>query len=140
MSNVVPIFKSGDPAVVGNYHPISLLSLVSKVLERIVHNALMEHVLEHNLVSDRQFGFQPGSSTQEAILTATNSWHEALERQQSVGCVFFDLSKAFDLLTHRLVLESLCRCGVSGSLLEWPVSRLFMWSLAESGAGRGYIR
>ena len=69
--------------------PISLLSLVSKVLERVVHNALMEHVLEHNLVSDRQFGFRPGSSTQEAILTATNSWYEALERKQSVGCVFF---------------------------------------------------
>ena len=67
VSNVVPIFKAGDPAVVGNYRPISLLSLVSKVLERVVHNALMEHVLEHNLVSDRQFGFQPGSSTQEAI-------------------------------------------------------------------------
>ena len=72
-------------AVVRNCHPISLLSLVSKDLERIVDNALMAHVIEHGWF----LGFQPGSSTQEAVLTATRSWHEVLERQKSVGCVFF---------------------------------------------------
>ena len=103
----------------GNYRPISLLSLVSKTLERIVHNTLMSHVIENRMVSDRQFGFRPGSSTQEAVLAATRDWHASLEKQQSIGCIFFDLSKAFDSLPHKLVLESLSRCGVSGPLMEW---------------------
>ena len=88
-SNVVPIFKSGDPEIVDNYRPISLLSLVSKILERIVHNHLLSHILKHNLISDRQFGFRPGSSTQEAILLASRKWHHIMENKSSVACVFF---------------------------------------------------
>ena len=105
--------------MVGNYRHISLLSLVSKALERIVHNTLMSHVIENGMVLDRQFGFRPGSSTLEAVLAATREWHASLEKQQSVGCVYFKLSKAFDSLPHKLVLESLSRCGVSGPLMEW---------------------
>ena len=68
---------------------------MSKLLERFIHNALLEHVLEYGL---KQFGFRLGSSTQEAILAATHDWHEALKRHNSVACVFFYLSKAFDSL------------------------------------------
>ena len=118
-SNIVPIFKSGDPAAVGNYRPISLLSITSKLLERLIHNALLSHVIENKLISDKQFGFRPGSSTQEAILSATRDWHETMERKESVACIFFDLSKAFDSLPHHLVLDTLARCGVFGPLLRW---------------------
>ena len=96
--------------------PITLLSLTSKLLERLVHNALMYHVLENGFLSPKQFGFRPGSSTQEAILSVTRDWFDALERNENVACVFFDLSKAFDSLPHRLVLESLAKVGVCGPL------------------------
>ena len=76
------------------------------------------------MLSDHQFGFRPGSSTQEAILSAIRDWHTSLEKQRSVGCIFFDLSKAFDSLPHQLVLDSLAACGVSGSLLQWFVNYL----------------
>ena len=116
--------KAGDPALASNYRPISLLSLVSKLLERFIHNALLEHVLEYGHLSPKQFGFCPGSSTQEAILAATHDWHEALERHNSVACVFFDLSKAFDSLPHSLVLASLAKVGVCGTLYSWFQSYL----------------
>ena len=120
-STITPNFKAGDPALASNYRPISLLSLVSKLLERFIHNALLEHVLH---LSPKQFGFCPGSSTQEAILAATHDWHEALERHNSVACVFFDLSKAFDSLPHSLVLASLAKVSVCGTLYSWFQSYL----------------
>lgn len=124
LSNVVPIPKGGDDGLASNYRPISLLSLSSKVLERLIHNALLEHVLVNDLISGKQFGFRPGASTQEAILSATREWHEALEERNSVLCVFLDVSKAFDSLPHHLVLQSLVRVGVSGCLYDWFVDYL----------------
>ena len=89
-----------------------------KVLERQVHNGLMQHLLSNDLLSDRQFGFRPGCSTMEAILACTGDWHDVMERGGSVACVFFDLSKAFDTPAHSLVLSSLARVGVCGTLLR----------------------
>lgn len=118
-SNVTPIFKSGDRSEAKNYRPISLLPLCSKILERIVHNALLAHVLPNGLLTAKQYGFRPGSSTQEALLAATRDWLEVLERKGSVACVYFDLAKAFDTLPHTLIMDSLAGAGVSGTLLDW---------------------
>ena len=124
ISNVTPFYKSGETALMSNYRPISLLSLCSKILERIIHNKFMKHLVEHNLLLDRQFGFRPGSSTQEAILTAVNDWHDILEGGGSVACVFLDLSKAFNSLPHDLIVNSLLSVGVCGILHTWFVSYL----------------
>ncbi len=118
-SNVTPIFKSGDAGLALNYRPISLLSLVSKILERQVHDVIQQHLLEHDLLSDVQFGFRPGASTQEAILADTKGWHWSLEKSENVACVFFDLSKAFDSLPHPLILDSLVRVGIGREVLLW---------------------
>ena len=81
-SNVTPIYRPGEAGLALNYRPISLLSLVSKILERQVHDEIQQHLLEHDLLSDVQFGFRPGASTQEAILAATKDWHWSLERSK----------------------------------------------------------
>ena len=136
-SHVVPVFKSGDPAVVGNYRPISLLSLVSKALERIVHNTLISRYREwHGFgrpVWLQAWEFNPGGRL--------GSHHASLEKQQSVGCVF-DLSKAFDSLPHKLVLESLSCCRVSGPLMEWFKHYLFgRWQrVVLDGVTSGRVR
>ena len=97
LSNITPVFKGkGDPCCVANYRPIYLLSLPSKVLERIVHNRLLKYLQSNNILSPCQFGFRPCSSTQEALLFATNDWSLSLDKGTSVAAVFFDLSKAFD--------------------------------------------
>ena len=120
LSNITPVFKGkGDPYCVANYRPISLLSLPSKVLERIVHNRLLKYLLANNILSSRQFGFRPGGSTQEALLFATNDWSCCLDKGTSVAAVFFDLSKAFDRVPHCQLLHTLASVGVSGSLLNW---------------------
>ena len=118
-SNVVPVFKRGDPKFATNYRPISLLSLPSKLLERIIHTRLMNHLLSNNLLSSKQFSFRPSSSTQEALISASSIWHQYLDKRLSVGAIFFDLSKAFDRVPHAKLLSALRSVGVGGSILAW---------------------
>ena len=79
----------------------------------------MEHICEHKLLSSLQFGFRPGASTAEAILSVTRACHDALEKGNSLACVLFDISKAFDSLSHYLIIHSLARVGICGNLLAW---------------------
>ena len=107
-------FQSGDPSAAFNYRPISLLSLVSKIMERIIHTHLMEYLLSNHLIAKCQFGFRPRSSTQEALLTVANDWHNMLSTHRQVASICFDIRKAFDSVPHdklisalRFLLESL---------------------------------
>ena len=119
VSNVVPVYKTGDPKLISNYRPISLLSLVSKLLERIIHCKLLDYLLSNSILSNSQFGFRPGSSTQEALITATGDWHRHLEDRAKVAAIFFDLSKAFDSVPHQRLLSALSAIGISGQLHSW---------------------
>ena len=116
LSNVTPVYKADDPKLANNYRPISLLSIPSKILERIVHNKLLQYLLENNLLSPSQFGFIPQSSTQEALVTAVNDWHQYLDSGLETASIFFDLSKAFDVLPHSAILQALANVGVHGPL------------------------
>ena len=124
LSNITPVYKAGDPSLVSNYRPISLLSLPSKILERIVHNKLLDYFLSNSLLFRSQFGFQPSSSTQEALISATTDWHKLLDSMANVAAVFFDLSKAFDSIPHSSILNALSGVGISGSLHQWFASYL----------------
>lgn len=124
VSRITPIYKKGDASLVSNYRPISLLSLVSKLLERLIHSALMAHVMANDLLSTCQFGFRPMSSTQEALLSMTHFWHETMEKSGSNIAVFLDLAKAFDTVQHPLALSSLSSAGVCGPMFHWFESYL----------------
>ena len=102
-SLIVPIPKPGDSSNPGNYRPISLLPIVSKLLEKHVYDLLCEHFD----ISDQQWGFQARKSTTNAILSATNEWFIHLENGAEVQAVFFDLQKAFDSVPHCLLIEKL---------------------------------
>ena len=106
-SNITPIHKSGDKSDASNYRPISLLSLISKILERCIHNRVMEFLHKNNLLSDCQYGFRPRSSTQDTLLTITRDWHEYLSTNHQVAAVFFDIKKAFNSVPHNQLLQSL---------------------------------
>ena len=81
-----------------NYRPISILSVVSKLLERHVHHLLLQHLNAYPCysISSRQWGFLPGRSTASALLSVTYDWLQQLELGNEVCSVFFDLKKAFD--------------------------------------------
>ena len=100
-SVVIPVPKqSASISSPSNYRPISLLPLVSKLLERHVFNWLYKYCQSHNILHNNQFGFRPSFSTESALITTTHSWFSLLDSKFSICAVFFDLCKAFDSIPH----------------------------------------
>ena len=98
-SNIVPIPKDSTPQDVQSFHPISLLPIISKILEKNLHQFLPDHLITNNILSENQCGFCSRQSTMILLLLATHHWHTILEKHSQVGCIFFNLSKTFDTRT-----------------------------------------
>ena len=98
IAKVVPIFKKGDSALTTNYRPISLLPVVSKVIEKYIYNQLSLYVESNKLFSDSQYGFRPNHSTEQATLELTDRITSAMYNNDVPISIFLDLSKSFDTL------------------------------------------
>ena len=151
-SNIVPIPKEANRSEVRFFRPISLLPIISKILERHIHSLLSDHLSSHNLLSANQFGFRPGRSTITPLLIAAHKWHLALEKRHQVGCVFFDIKKAFDSVPHQALLNRLFTLNLPLHLFRWLTSYLSMrlqrvvlsgaessWLPVKSGVPQGSI-
>ena len=118
-AKVSPIYKGGDRTDKNNYRPISVISVVMKILERAVHDQLQTYLMEHNMLSAQQSGFRKGHST-DTVLTF---FYDYLLKQMDVGnltgVVFLDFRKAFDSVNHELLLQKLQTFGVQGIELAW---------------------
>ena len=125
ISSVVPIprteFKSNNPK---DYRPISLLPIVSKLLERHIYSVVCEHLIDTEFLSKVQWGFTPGRSTITALLTTFSETLQHLESGAGVAFVFFDLRKAFDSVPHLPLLQKLGEIGLNDHILQWITSYL----------------
>ena len=119
LANVMPLFKKGEKHKVSNYRPISLISCVGKVLERIVFKYLYNYLNENNLIYKYQSGFLPGHSTVYQLIDIYNQICKAIDDRQSTCLVFCDISKAFDRVWHKGLVFKLKQYGVSGNLIYW---------------------
>ncbi|XP_072015046.1 uncharacterized protein [Amphiura filiformis] len=107
LSRVIPVFKSGDHHAASNNRPISLQPICSKLLEKVIHSQVLQHLINNNILTNRQFGFLPKSSTTDALSTALYEWYNHLEDRKSIAMALFDLSKAFDRVPHSPLLHKL---------------------------------
>ena len=116
-ANVTPVFKKDDPTLAENYRPISLLCIVSKVLERCIFNHCYTHFAPplYNL----QHGFLRGKSTVTQLLEVYHDILDMIAGGQEIDVIHLDLSKAFDKVPHDLLLTKLHRHGISGTALRW---------------------
>ena len=119
-----PIFKKGSHTDPGNYRPIALLPIISKVLERIVHDKLSSFLQTWLHVHDSQSGFKKGDGTVPQLLRLCQEWSRHVDNSAYVGILFFDLRKAFDRVWHDGLLSKLEAAGIRGSAFAWMKSFL----------------
>ena len=124
-SFIVPVPKSSPPSdSPSNYRPISLLYLISKLLEKHIHSILSDFCMSCDLISPFQFGFLPQRPTASALLFSTHSILSLLESHVSVCGVFLDLKKAFNSVPHQPLLDLLSSFSLPPHLLNWIHSYL----------------
>ena len=118
-SRIIPLFKKGSRHVALNYRPISLTSVCCKTLERVVADCLYEYLDSCGLLSPSQFGFRQGRTVDDQLLLVYNDVSGWLDSWEAVDVVFFDFSKAFDTVSHGVLLSKLRHLGIGGSILDW---------------------
>jgi hypothetical protein len=151
-ANVTPVHKKGSKHEVTNYRPISLLSIVSKILERFVHSELLSKCNELNILPASQHGFLPGRSCLTNLLTTYDSITQLVDGGIPCDMLFLDFSKAFDSVSHIKLIEKLTVLCFPQHLVSWIYSYLYArrqrvclrghfssWSHITSGVPQGSV-
>jgi len=155
-SEVIPLYKKGNKTDLSNYRPISLPTAFSKVIEKIIHKRLYQHLKKNEVLVKEKFGFRDNSSTDMATYDLLNTVLLSLDRKLIVGGVFCDLQMAFDWVDHNILLHKLKFYGITGSTSKLMRSYLYNrfqrvllkdetgkrpseWALMKNGVPQGSI-
>ena len=116
---MTPLYKKRNKSTPGKYRPVSLTSVVCKVLESIIKDAIMEHLEQHKLLEVSQHGHLPGRSCLTNLLAYLENVTKHFDSGLPVNTLYLDFAKAFDKVPHRRLLMKLKAHGIDGVALEW---------------------
>ena len=124
VARVVPILKSGNSRIVGNYRLISILHTLSKIIEKIMKSRVSSYLKKEDIMSKEQYDFRSGLSTSDAILEFTDRCTVNSDNKLFTIAVYLDLSKAFDTVDRNIMVSKLERMGIRGVVRDWFESYL----------------
>ena len=123
-AKVIPLLKKGDPMVPKTYRPVALLPVLSKILERVIFNQLVHYLDTHGLLHPHHHGSRHGHSTATALIQMYHYWTQKVDKGNMIGVMMVDLSAAFDMVDHPLLLQKLKLLGLQDDALAWMDSYL----------------
>jgi hypothetical protein len=151
-ANVTPIFKKGSKMTPGNYRPVSLTCIICKIMESLIRDKIVDHLVENELIRSSQHGFTIGKSCQTNLLEYLNTLTRLVDSGYNVDVLYLDFAKAFDKVPHQRLLLKLESHGITGKVLQWISSWLSgrqqrvvlngcasEWSSVTSGVPQGSV-
>ena len=119
IANVTPIFKKGSKLKPDNYRPVSLTSVICKVMESLIRDDIMQHLSINNLIFSSQHGFMARKSCLTNLLEYLETLTDLIDQGHSVDVIYLDFAKAFDKVPHARLKVTLEAHGISGDILNW---------------------
>ena len=116
LANITPIFKVGSRNQKDNDRPISILPIIAKISEKLIAQQLSSHF--DNIFSKFQYGFRKGYGANNCLVLMNEKWKKAVDNKKVFGALLTDLSKAFDCISHDLLIAKLHTCGLSFPALK----------------------
>lgn len=117
-AEVIPIHKSGEASELNNYRPISMVSNLAKIFEKIIHKRIYTFLIKHKRIHNNQFGFIKNKSSIHALDKVMDIIYNSLNDDMNVAATFIDLSKAFDTVDHNILYKKLYYNGIRGLALD----------------------
>ena len=124
IAKLKPLFKKGSKIDPQNYRPISLLPLISKIIEKVIHIQTQEYLNKHNILYKYQSGFRKNHSADTCFSYLNDKILQGFDKGMLTGMILIDLQKAFDTINHQLFLEKLSILGFDTSTIAWYKSYL----------------
>lgn len=112
IAKVLPVFKDGDPTLVKNYRPVSVLTSISKIFERAITSRITNYLETNSILSNTQFGFWKALSTETALIDFTSYIYKAIDSKLHVAGLYLDFSKSFDMINHDSLRNKLLNIGI----------------------------
>ena len=119
IANVKLLPKNGDLSNPGNWRPISMTNIFSKLLEKLVHVQILKYLMENRIIDENQFGFLPGKSTHEAIFRTVQHIYNAMNCKKLTGMLLLDMAKAFNCIDHDILFVKMEKAGFVPKVIEW---------------------